>query len=67
MYEPQRVTFQFGPEAEIHDVDELPHLGDRVTYKEQLWIVTQVRDDSSCAFVFCERVTNGHSSARGDY
>ena len=55
MHEPQRVTFQFGPKAEVYDVDELPHLGDRVTYDDELWIVMQVRGDSSGAFVLCER------------
>ena len=55
----QRVTFRFGSDTEVHYLDALPSVGDRVTHGQELWTVADVNADRLDATVTCERPTAG--------
>jgi hypothetical protein len=54
MDSPQQVTFCFGTDMEIHYLDRLPSVGDRVAHARELWVVTNVDEDAVGVLVFCE-------------
>ena len=54
MNESQRVTFRFARDTEVHYVDRLPSIGDRVTHQHELWIVASVDEDLVGVIVVCE-------------
>jgi hypothetical protein len=61
MAEEQRVTFRFGRDTEIHYLDRLPSIGDRVSHGQELWVVAAVDGDDLGVLVICER-TAGDAS-----
>jgi hypothetical protein len=62
MAEQQRVTFQFGRDTEIHYLDRLPSIGDRVSHGQDLWVVAGVNgDELGGVLVICERTAGGAS------
>jgi hypothetical protein len=65
MAEQQRVTFRFGRDTEVHYVDRLPAIGDRVTRGRELWVVTRVEGDDLGMLVICERSERGVSTNGG--
>jgi hypothetical protein len=63
MYESQRVTFRFARDTEVHYVDRLPSVGDRVTHQHELWIVASVDEDLVGVNVVCELPSHSRSGA----
>jgi hypothetical protein len=51
----QRVTFRFSVNTEVHYVVALPEPGDFVDHRHELWVVTQLGEDSAGAFAICKR------------
>jgi hypothetical protein len=51
----QRVTFRFEAETQVHYVDPLPELGERVAHRGELWVVVGVETDQVGALVTCAR------------
>jgi hypothetical protein len=62
MDESQRVTFRFARDTEVHYVDRLPSVGDRVTHQHELWVVDRVDEDLVGALVVCELPDHGRPS-----
>jgi hypothetical protein len=65
MDELQRVTFRFGGVTEVHYLESLPDVGDRVTHGRELWVVADVDADGVDALVICERPTASGAGTRG--
>jgi hypothetical protein len=56
----QRVTFRFGTAAEVRYLRALPEVGDFVTHRNALWVVTTVDVDSLGGLVICENTATRH-------
>lgn len=63
MNESQRVTFRFARDTEVHYVEHLPSVGDRVTHQHELWQVASVDEDLVGVIVVCELSDHGRSRA----
>jgi hypothetical protein len=53
--EQSRVAFRFEGDTEVHYVRELPTLGDFVTHRGEMWVVSNVEMNDTGALVTCER------------
>jgi len=50
----RRVSFKFGRETEVRYLEKVPEVGDYVTRRSEIWIVSDVRTDDIGALVTCE-------------
>ena len=50
----RRVTFHFGGELEVRYLPEIPKAGDRVSHREELWLVSSVSQNGIGMIVVCE-------------
>jgi hypothetical protein len=50
----QQVTFRFGVDADVRYLHELPEIGDFVSHRNDLWVVTSIQVSSLGALVSCE-------------
>jgi hypothetical protein len=53
--EQSRVAFRFESDTEVHYIRELPQLGDFVTHRGEMWVVSSVETNDIGALVTCER------------
>jgi hypothetical protein len=60
----RRATFRFGLDSELKYVPDLPEVGDFVTHRSELWVVSRVEVDATGALVVCERRAAKESDAR---
>ena len=58
MDEPQRVTFRFGSDTQIHYLAQAPRPGEHVTHGRELWVVTSVEQDAVGTLVICEQTAD---------
>jgi hypothetical protein len=50
----QRVTFRFGAAADVRYLSDVPEVGDFVSHRGDLWVVTRVEVDPVGVLVICE-------------
>jgi hypothetical protein len=50
-----RVAFWFGSESEVRYVAQTPEVGDYVSHRSELWLVSKVTEDALGAVVVCEQ------------
>jgi hypothetical protein len=55
MEERRRVTFRFGGDTEVQYVGDVPRVGDFVTHRSEIWVVSRIEIDGLGALVICER------------
>jgi hypothetical protein len=60
--EQSRAAFRFEGDTEVHYVRELPHPGDFVTHRGEMWVVSSV-EMSDGALVTCERPARNDAPA----
>jgi hypothetical protein len=58
----QRVTFRFGAATDVRYLREVPEVGDFVSHRNELWMVSRVEADSVGTLVICDNPgsTRGH-------
>lgn len=61
----QRVTFRFDRDTEVHYLARAPEVGDRVSHRNELWVVRLVETDPVGIFVICEQSRDGVARTGG--